>query len=134
MLEYEDYYNKITKSLSLLVEANSLYTSSAENDDAKSALIRRFAIAFDAVCSALHNILISQGFSPLDFGSPGCIFVLAQRSGLITDEQIWQDMLRVRCVAFRFDLDFSDLVAKTIHERFVIALFSLKNQLAKHIA
>ena len=126
MTKLENKYENFGSAVNRLNEANVAYKKNSDNDIYQDALIKRFEFTFELAWKTLREFMLDQGYS-LEILSPKGVISFAWREGIISNEELWLDMLQSRNLsAHDYGRELSADIADKISNRYCKELTALK--------
>ena len=95
MTKLENKHENFSNAVNRLNEANVAYKKNSDNDIYQDALIKRFEFTFELAWKTLREFMLEQGYT-LEILSPKGVISFAWREGIISNEELWLDMLQSR--------------------------------------
>lgn len=93
----------------------------------ETGIIALFEICFEQAWKVLKEILEDEGYRESKTGSPKQILKLAYSAGILTDEEIWIEILRDRNILSHvYDADKSTTTVTKIKEKYLAEFKNLK--------
>lgn len=130
MTKLENKYENFGNAVNRLNEANVAYKKNSDNDIYQDALIKRFEFTFELAWKTLREFMLDQGYS-LEILSPKGVISFAWREGIISNEELWLDMLLSRNMsAHDYGRELSADIADKISNRYCKELTALKKYIA----
>ncbi len=130
MTKLENKYENFGSAVNRLNEANVAYKKNSDNDIYQDALIKRFEFTFELAWKTLREFMLDQGYS-LEILSPKGVISFAWREGIISNEELWLDMLQSRNLsAHDYGRELSADIADKISNRYCKELTALKKYIA----
>ncbi len=130
MTKLENKYENFGNAVNRLNEANVAYKRNSDNDIYQDALIKRFEFTFELAWKTLREFMLDQGYS-LEILSPKGVISFAWREGIISNEELWLDMLQSRNMsAHDYGRELSADIADKISNRYCKELTALKKYIA----
>ena len=130
MTKLENKYENFGNAVNRLNEANVAYKKNSDNDIYQDALIKRFEFTFELAWKTLREFMLDQGYS-LEILSPKGVISFAWREGIISNEELWLDMLSSRNLsAHDYGRELSADIADKISNRYCKELTALKKYIA----
>lgn len=130
MTKLENKYDNFSKAVNRLNEANIAYRRNSDDDIYQDALIKRYEFTFELAWKTLREYLVDQGYQ-LEIMSPKGVIAFAWREGIISNEELWLDMLNARnMTAHDYGRELSADIAEDISNRYCKALTALKKYIA----
>lgn len=130
MTKLENKYENFGNAVNRLNEANVAYKRNSDNDIYQDALIKRFEFTFELAWKTLREFMLDQGYS-LEILSPKGVILFAWREGIISNEELWLDMLQSRNMsAHDYGRELSADIADKISNRYCKELTALKKYIA----
>lgn len=130
MTKLENKYENFGSAVNRLNEANVAYKRNSDNDIYQDALIKRFEFTFELAWKTLREFMLDQGYS-LEILSPKGVISFAWREGIISNEELWLDMLQSRNMsAHDYGRELSADIADKISNRYCKELTALKKYIA----
>ena len=130
MTKLENKYENFGNAVNRLNEANVAYKRNSDNDIYQDALIKRFEFTFELAWKTLREFMLDQGYS-LEILSPKGVISFAWREGIISNEELWLDMLLSRNMsAHDYGRELSADIADKISNRYCKELTALKKYIA----
>ena len=130
MTKLENKYENFGNAVNRLNEANVAYKRNSDNDIYQDALIKRFEFTFELAWKTLREFMLDQGYS-LEILSPKGVISFAWREGIISNEELWLDMLQSRNLsAHDYGRELSADIADKISNRYCKELTALKKYIA----
>ena len=130
MTKLENKYENFGNAVNRLNEANVAYKKNSDNDIYQDALIKRFEFTFELAWKTLREFMLDQGYSLEILSSKGVIW-FAWREGIISNEELWLDMLLSRNMsAHDYGRELSADIADKISNRYCKELTALKKYIA----
>lgn len=130
MTKLENKYENFGNAVNRLNEANVAYKKNSDNDIYQDALIKRFEFTFELAWKTLREFMLDQGYS-LEILSPKGVISFAWREGIISNEELWLDMLQSRNLsAHDYGRELSADIADKISNRYCKELTALKKYIA----
>ena len=130
MTKLENKYENFGNAVNRLNEANVAYKRNSDNDIYQDALIKRFEFTFELAWKTLREFMLDQGYS-LEILSPKGVISFAWREGIISNEELWLDMLQSRNMsAHDYGRELSADIADKITNRYCKELTALKKYIA----
>lgn len=130
MTKLENKYENFGNAVNRLNEANVAYKKNSDNDIYQDALIKRFEFTFELAWKTLREFMLDQGYS-LEILSPKGVISFAWREGIISNEELWLDMLQSRNMsAHDYGRELSADIADKISNRYCKELTALKKYIA----
>ena len=130
MTKLENKYENFGNAVNRLNEANVAYKRNSDNDIYQDALIKRFEFTFELAWKTLREFMLDQGYS-LEILSPKGVISFAWREGIISNEELWLDMLQSRNMsAHDYGRELSADIADKISNRYCRELTALKKYIA----
>lgn len=130
MTKLENKYENFGSAVNRLNEANVAYKRNSDNDIYQDALIKRFEFTFELAWKTLREFMLDQGYS-LEILSPKGVISFAWREGIISNEELWLDMLQSRNMsAHDYGRELSADIADKISNRYCKELTALKRYIA----
>lgn len=130
MTKLENKYENFGSAVNRLNEANVAYKRNSDNDIYQDALIKRFEFTFELAWKTLREFMLDQGYS-LEILSPKGVISFAWREGIISNEELWLDMLQSRNLsAHDYGRELSADIADKISNRYCKELTALKKYIA----
>lgn len=130
MTKLENKYENFGNAVNRLNEANVAYKRNSDNDIYQDALIKRFEFTFELAWKTLREFMLDQGYS-LEILSPKGVISFAWREGIISNEELWLDMLQSRNMsAHDYGRELSADIADKISNRYCKELTALKRYIA----
>lgn len=130
MTKLENKYENFGNAVNRLNEANVVYKKNSDNDIYQDALIKRFEFTFELAWKTLREFMLDQGYS-LEILSPKGVISFAWREGIISNEELWLDMLQSRNMsAHDYGRELSADIADKISNRYCKELTALKKYIA----
>ena len=130
MTKLENKYENFGNAVNRLNEANVAYKRNSDNDIYQDALIKRFEFTFELAWKTLREFMLDQGYS-LEILSPKGVISSAWREGIISNEELWLDMLQSRNLsAHDYGRELSADIADKISNRYCKELTALKKYIA----
>ena len=131
MTKLENKYENFGSAVNRLNEANVAYKKNSANDIYQDALIKRFEFTFELAWKTLREFMLDQGYS-LEILSPKGVISFAWREGIISNEELWLDMLQSRNLsAHDYGRELSADIADKISNRYCKELTALKKYIAE---
>ncbi len=133
MAKLNNKYDNFSNAVNRLNEANIAYKRNPENDIYQDALIKRFEFTFELAWKTLREFLIDQGYR-LEIASPKNVIAFAYREGILSNEELWLDMLAARNnTAHDYGRELSAQIANDISNRYSKELTALKKLIFDNI-
>lgn len=133
MTKLENKYDNFGNAVNRLNEANVAYKKNSDNDIYQDALIKRFEFTFELAWKTLREFMLDQGYS-LEILSPKGVISFAWREGIISNEELWLDMLQSRNLsAHDYGRELSADIADKISNRYCKELTALKKYFADRL-
>ena len=133
MAKLNNKYDNFSNAVNRLNEANIAYKRNPENDIYQDALIKRFEFTFELAWKTLREFLIDQGYR-LEIATPKNVIGFAYREGILTNEELWLDMLAARNnTAHDYGRELSAQIANDISNRYSKELTALKKLIFDNI-
>ena len=133
MTKLENKYENFGNAVNRLNEANVAYKKNSDNDIYQDALIKRFEFTFELAWKTLREFMLDQGYS-LEILSPKGVISFAWREGIISNEELWLDMLSSRNLsAHDYGRELSAGIADKISNRYCKELTALKRYIADRL-
>ena len=130
MTKLENKHENFSNAVNRLNEANVAYKKNSDNDIYQDALIKRFEFTFELAWKTLREFMLGQGYS-LEILSPKGVISFAWREGIISNEELWLDMLQSRNMsAHDYGRELSADIADKISNRYCKELTALKKYIA----
>lgn len=130
MTKLENKYENFGNAVNRLNEANVAYKRNSDNDIYQDALIKRFEFTFELAWKTLREFMLDQGYS-LEILSPKGVISFDWREGIISNEELWLDMLQSRNMsAHDYGRELSADIADKISNRYCKELTALKRYIA----
>ncbi len=130
MTKLENKHENFSNAVNRLNEANVAYKKNSDNDIYQDALIKRFEFTFELAWKTLREFMLDQGYS-LEILSPKGVISFAWREGIISNEELWLDMLSSRNLsAHDYGRELSADIADKISNRYCKELTALKKYIA----
>ena len=130
MTKLENKYENFGNAVNRLNEANVAYKKNSDNDIYQDALIKRFEFTFELAWKTLREFMLDQGYT-LEILSPKGVIAFAWREGIISNEELWLDMLQSRNLsAHDYGRELSADIADKISNRYCKELTALKKYIA----
>ena len=130
MTKLENKYENFGNAVNRLNEANVAYKRNSDNDIYQDALIKRFEFTFELAWKTLREFMLDQGYS-LEILSPKGVISFAWREGIISNEELWLDMLQSRNMSAQdYGRELSADIADKISNRYCKELTALKKYIA----
>ena len=130
MTKLENKHENFSNAVNRLNEANVAYKKNSDNDIYQDALIKRFEFTFELAWKTLREFMLDQGYS-LEILSPKGVISFAWREGIISNEELWLDMLQSRNMsAHDYGRELSADIADKISNRYCKELTALKKYIA----
>ena len=130
MTKLENKYENFGSAVNRLNEANVAYKKNSDNDIYQDALIKRFEFTFELAWKTLREFMLEQGYT-LEILSPKGVISFAWREGIISNEELWLDMLQSRNLsAHDYGRELSADIADKISNRYCKELTALKKYIA----
>lgn len=130
MTKLENKYENFGNAVNRLNEANVAYKRNSDNDIYQDALIKRFEFTFELAWKTLREFMLDQGYS-LEILSPKGVISFAWREGIISNEELWLDMLQSRNMsAHDYGRELSADIADKISNHYCKELTALKKYIA----
>ena len=130
MTKLENKYENFGNAVNRLNEANVAYKRNSDNDIYQDALIKRLEFTFELAWKTLREFMLDQGYS-LEILSPKGVISFAWREGIISNEELWLDMLQSRNMsAHDYGRELSADIADKISNRYCKELTALKKYIA----
>ena len=130
MTKLENKHENFSNAVNRLNEANVAYKKNSDNDIYQDALIKRFEFTFELAWKTLREFMLDQGYS-LEILSPKGVISFAWREGIISNEELWLDMLQSRNLsAHDYGRELSADIADKISNRYCKELTALKKYIA----
>ena len=130
MTKLENKHENFSNAVNRLNEANVAYKKNSDNDIYQDALIKRFEFTFELAWKTLREFMLDQGYS-LEILSPKGVISFAWREGIISNEELWLDMLSSRNLsAHDYGRELSADIADKISNRYCKELTSPKKYIA----
>ena len=130
MTKLENKHENFSNAVNRLNEANVAYKKNSDNDIYQDALIKRFEFTFELAWKTLREFMLDQGYS-LEILSPKGVISFAWREGIISNEELWLDMLCSRNLsAHDYGRELSADIADKISNRYCKELTALKKYIA----
>lgn len=129
MKKFLDKLDKFEKGLSSLIEMidfDSSFDNSLEKlDEAiRDSIIKKFEHTFELALKTIREYLKKEGYE--EFNSPRKILKQAFEINLITDEEIWSNMLEARnSTIYRYDESQAIFYEDVIKKKYILVLKSL---------
>ena len=99
----------------------------------ETGLVAMFEICFEQAWKVLKEILEDEGYRESKTGSPKQILKLAYSAGILTDEEIWLEILRDRNILSHvYDADKSTTTVTKIKEKYLAEFKNLKEILLQN--
>lgn len=125
-----DKFDNFKKAVKRLNEANVLYKSNMDDDIYQDALIKRFEFTFELAWKTLREFMLDQGYQ-FKIASPKGVLSYAYQESIITDEQLWLEMLEDRNLSTH---DYGREISQSIAERISTRYAKEMQALSKYIA
>ncbi len=130
MTKLENKHENFSNAVNRLNEANVAYKKNSDNDIYQDALIKRFEFTFELAWKTLREFMLEQGYT-LEILSPKGVIAFAWREGIISNEELWLDMLQSRNLsAHDYGRELSADIADKISNRYCKELTALKKYIA----
>ena len=130
MTKPENKNANFSQAVKRLNEANIGYKRNTDNDIYQDALIKRVEFTFELAWKTLREFMLDQGYS-LEILSPKGVISFAWREGIISNEELWLDMLQSRNLsAHDYGRELSADIADKISNRYCKELTALKKYIA----
>lgn len=130
MTKLENKHENFSNAVNRLNEANVAYKKNSDNDIYQDALIKRFEFTFELAWKTLREFMLEQGYT-LEILSPKGVIAFAWREGIISNEELWLDMLSSRNLsAHDYGRELSADIADKISNRYCKELTALKKYIA----
>ncbi len=130
MTKLENKHENFSNAVNRLNEANVAYKKNSDNDIYQDALIKRFEFTFELAWKTLREFMLEQGYT-LEILSPKGVISFAWREGIISNEELWLDMLQSRNLsAHDYGRELSADIADKISNRYCKELTALKKYIA----
>ena len=98
----------------------------------ETGIIALFEICFEQTWKVLKEILEIQGLNPEKIASPKKIFSLAYSAGILSEEEIWIDILQTRNILIHtYDSEKSSETILKIRAEYLPAFQKLKQNILK---
>lgn len=129
MKKFLDKLDKFEKGLFSLIEMidfDSSFDNSLEKlDEAiRDSIIKKFEHTFELALKTIREYLKKEGYE--EFNSPRKILKQAFEINLITDEEIWSNMLEARnSTIYRYDESQAIFYEDVIKKKYILVLKSL---------
>jgi nucleotidyltransferase substrate binding protein (TIGR01987 family) len=126
-LRWRQRLESLQRALKQLKAALAALTSDPDNEVIAIAVIKSFEFSFELSWKTLKDLLSHEGIDAL---LPREVLRQAFAYGLLTDGQLWIDMLEQRnLMAHTYDEQRARQATSMIHERFAPALLELESAL-----
>lgn len=133
MTKLENKYDNFSKAVNRINEANIAYKRNSNDDIYQDALIKRYEFTFELAWKTLREYLVDQGYQ-LEIMSPKGVIAFAWREGIISNEELWLDMLNARnMTAHDYGRELSADIAEDISNRYCKELTALKKFISDSI-
>ena len=126
-MERKSKQNNFCAAVDRLKEAVAAYLDTPENTLFQDAAIQRFEFTFELSWKSLKEYLVDQGFSD-QLNSPKQVLKEAYAAHVISDSEIWNDMLQSRNLTSHvYDEETSRKIAQDIAQKYLPVLERLKD-------
>ena len=93
----------------------------------EAGLIKLFEICFEQSWKVLKKVLEMQGLNPTGIASPKKIFALSYSAGILPEEEIWIEILKMRNILIHtYDAEKSSEMILKIKNEYLPAFQTLK--------
>lgn len=98
-----------------------------------TGLVALYEICFEQAWKAMKEVLEDNGFDESKTGSPRQILKLANRAGMISDENTWLDALVTRNnVAHAYKKEMAESIVRDVKEKYYSMFVTLKEELEEN--
>ncbi|MCD7723520.1 MAG: HI0074 family nucleotidyltransferase substrate-binding subunit [Clostridiales bacterium] len=129
MDKFNEKYEKFEHAVLRLSQAIDEYKAN-KSDTVRDGAIQRFEFCTELAWKTLREYLLQQGY--IDINSPKSVMKKAYADGLISNQNLWLDLLAARnTTSHIYDEDNAAAVFSDIKTRFLPAFKELREKLSK---